>query len=71
MVQTRICFIATAFQLFVRCTIRKVQEYQAGQQLNGVYDLLVYADDVALLRDNTDTIKKKLKLQLMLVRELF
>jgi hypothetical protein len=38
--------------------IRKVQEDQVGLKLNGTYQLLAYADDVNLLRDNTDTIKK-------------
>jgi hypothetical protein len=38
--------------------IRKVQENQVGLKLNGTYQLLVYADDVKLLRDTTDTIKK-------------
>jgi hypothetical protein len=39
--------------------IRKVQEYQVGQKLNGSHQLLAYADDVNLLGDNLDTIKKK------------
>jgi hypothetical protein len=41
-------------------TIRKVQENQMELKLNGtyVYQLLVYADDIKLLEDYTDTIKK-------------
>jgi hypothetical protein len=38
--------------------IRKVQENQVGVKLNGAHQLLAYADDVNLLRDNLDTIKK-------------
>jgi hypothetical protein len=42
--------------------IRKVQEYQVGLKLNGTHQLLAYADDVNLLGDNIDTIKKTQKL---------
>jgi hypothetical protein len=38
--------------------IRKVQENQMRLKLNGTHQLLAYADDVNLLRDNIDTIKK-------------
>jgi hypothetical protein len=38
--------------------IRKVQENQARLKLNGTHRLLVCVDDVNLLGDNIDTIKK-------------
>jgi hypothetical protein len=38
--------------------IRKVQENQAGLRLKGTHQLLANADDVHLLGDNIDTIKK-------------
>jgi hypothetical protein len=38
--------------------IRRVQETQAVLKLNGTHQLLTYADDVNLLGDNIDTIKK-------------
>jgi hypothetical protein len=38
--------------------IRKVQENQVGLKLNGTHQLLVYADDMNLLGDKIDIIKK-------------
>jgi hypothetical protein len=41
--------------------IRKVQENQVGMKLNGTHQFLPYADDVNLLGDNIDTIKKNME----------
>jgi hypothetical protein len=41
--------------------IRKVQENQVGLKLNGTHQLMLNADDVNLLGDNIDTMKKKLR----------
>jgi hypothetical protein len=47
------------FNFALEYGIRKVQENQLGLKLKGTLQLLSYSDDVTLLGDNIDTIKKK------------
>jgi hypothetical protein len=49
------------FNFALEQAIRKVQENKKGMQLNGTHQLLVYVDDVTLLSENVDIIKKSIE----------
>jgi hypothetical protein len=47
-----------AFNFGLECGIRNAQENQVVLKLNGMHQLLVYADDVNILGKNVGTKKK-------------
>jgi hypothetical protein len=49
------------FNFALEYVIRNFQENLVGLRLNGTHQLLAYADDVNLLRDNIDNIKKNME----------
>jgi hypothetical protein len=57
------------FYFALEYAIRKVQENQVGLKLNGTHQLLAYADDVNLLGDNIDTVKKNTDILIDAIKE--
>jgi hypothetical protein len=50
--------LSLLFNFDLEYAIRKIQQNQVGLKLNGTHQLLVYSDDVNLLGNNIDAVKK-------------
>jgi hypothetical protein len=57
--KSRTCSYAISLNFALESAIKNFPANQEGFKLNGIYQLLMYADGVNVLRKNIHTVKKK------------
>ncbi|KAJ4440533.1 hypothetical protein ANN_08674 [Periplaneta americana] len=60
----KMCLSETYSRVRIEYVIRKVEDNRQGLELSGLHQLLVYADDVNMLGENTQTIRENTEILL-------
>ena len=57
-IRINFCYFGRIFNFALEYAIRKVQQTNLGQDMNGTHQILAYADDVNLIGDDIRTMER-------------